>query len=97
MFRTMPRITRYLEKMICPDQKDGFEETHKWVQHWKPRLPITKTVTELRSELIPCTKDGSQSWIVISRGVNKFVTELPEEKEKLPNSVEAISSTGEIL
>ena len=27
-------------------------------------------------------KDGSQSWIVISRGVNKYVKELPEENSK---------------
>ena len=26
--------------------------------------------------------DGSQSWIVISRGIIKYVTELPEENDK---------------
>ena len=27
-------------------------------------------------------KDGTQSWIVISRSINKYVTELPEEIKK---------------
>ena len=26
--------------------------------------------------------DGTQSWIVISKGINKYVTELPEENKK---------------
>ena len=36
---------------------------------------------ELEYKSIPCC-DGSQSWIVISRSINKYVKDLPEENEK---------------
>ena len=39
-------------------------------------------------------KDGTQSWIVISRGVHKCATELPEENKKPIHCEEAPSSTG---
>ena len=38
--------------------------------------------------------DGSQSWIVISRGANKYVTELPEANEKLIHYEEVASGSG---
>ena len=38
--------------------------------------------------------DGSQSWIVISRGMNKYVSELPEENGKSIHHEEATTSTG---
>ena len=37
--------------------------------------------------------DGSQSWIVIRRGMNKYVTELPEENLELIHFEEVDSST----
>ena len=33
--------------------------------------------------------DGSQSWVVISRGMNKYVTRMPEGIEESPDNVEA--------
>ena len=33
--------------------------------------------------------DGSQFWVVISRGMNKYVMEMPEGNEEIPNGVEA--------
>ena len=38
--------------------------------------------------------DGTQSWIVISRGINKYVTELPEEIKKLIHYKEVASNAG---
>ena len=37
--------------------------------------------------------DGTQSWIAISRGINKYVT-LPEENKKPIHSEEVASGTG---
>ena len=37
--------------------------------------------------------DGSQSWIVISRGMNKYVNELPEEKGQSIHYEAATAST----
>ena len=42
-------------------------------------------------------KDGTQSWIVISRSVNKHVTELPEEDKNPVHCEEAPSSTGQLV
>ena len=39
-------------------------------------------------------KDGTQSWIVTSRGIDKFVTEPPEVNKKPIHYEEASSSTG---
>ena len=38
--------------------------------------------------------DGCQIWIVISRGMNKYVTEMREEKRRNSNSVEANSTNS---
>ena len=42
-------------------------------------------------------KDWSQSWIVISRGVKKYATELSEENKKPVLYEEASSSTGKLV
>ena len=41
--------------------------------------------------------DGSQSWIVISRGIDKYVTVLPEENEKPIHNKEVASSAGKLV
>ena len=41
--------------------------------------------------------DGSRSWIVISRGINKYVTELPEENEKPIHYEEVTPVAGELV
>ena len=38
--------------------------------------------------------DESQSWIVISRGMDKYVSELPEENGKSIHCEEVTASTG---
>ena len=38
---------------------------------------------EIEVKIDSMQNDGSQSWIVISRGINRYVTDLPEENEKL--------------
>ena len=68
----MARIhVRHFELMKDPPRKDGSKGTQKLVLYWKSKLRITCITMEL--------KYGSQSWIVISRGMNKYVTELLEE------------------
>ena len=42
-------------------------------------------------------KDATQSWIVISRGLDKYVTELPEVNKKPIHFEEAPSSTGKLV
>ena len=42
-------------------------------------------------------KDRSQSWIVISRGMNKYVNELPEENGKSIHVEEVTASTADPL
>ena len=42
-------------------------------------------------------KHGTQSWMVISKGVDKNVTELSEENKKLIHFEEASSSTGKLV
>ena len=38
--------------------------------------------------------DGFQSWIVISKSMNKFVDELPEENERSSHYEERVTATG---
>ena len=40
-------------------------------------------------------KDGTQSWMVITRSVGKYVTELSEKNQKPIHYEEASSRTGE--
>ena len=71
---------RHLEVMKDPPRRDEFEETRKLAQYWKSRLRIMKT-------------DGSRSWIVISRWMNKYVNELPEENGKSSHYEEVVTGT----
>ena len=41
--------------------------------------------------------DGTQSWIVISRGIDKYVTELSEENEKLTHYEEVALGAGQLI
>ena len=41
--------------------------------------------------------DGTQSWIVISRGITKYVTQLPEENNKPIHFEEVASSAGKLV
>ena len=75
----------HLEVMKDPPRKDGFEETHKLAQYWKPRLRITCINMELKSE----------SWIVINRTMNEYVNELLEENWKPTHCEEVTTGTGE--
>ena len=40
--------------------------------------------------------DGTQSWTVISRGINKYVTELPEENKKPIHYEEVATGAGQL-
>ena len=87
---------RHREMMKGPSRKDGFEGIQKFglVLEVKSRLRITcmeRVGIEIKIDSMQ--NDGSQSWIVISRGVNKYVTELPEKNEKLIHYEEVASST----
>ena len=58
------------------NQKVGSEGTPKLDPFWKSQ-PVTWTVSsELRSESLSTNKDDSHSWVRISHGLNKLVTNL---------------------
>ena len=58
---------RHLEMMKDSSLKDGIEGIQKMAQHWKSKLRITCITVEM-----PLQNDGSQSWIVTSRGMNNY-------------------------
>ena len=45
-------------------------------------------------EINSMPNDRTQSWIVINRGIKKYVTELPDENEKFTHCEEVPSSSG---
>ena len=85
---------RPLEVMKDPRRKDGFENTQKLVQYWKARLRITCIKMGIGIKIDSMKNDGSQSWIVISRWMNKYVNELPEENGESIHYEEATTGTG---
>ena len=48
----------------------------------------------IRSNIDSMQEDGSQSWIVISRRMNKYVNDLPEENVKSLHYEEVTTGTG---
>ena len=57
-------------------------EHPNWDPYWKLQ-PVAYTAnTELRSEFESLNKDNSHSWVRISHGSNKFVTNLNNNNEQ---------------
>ena len=48
----------------------------------------------IEMKIVSMQNDGSQSWIVISKGMNKYVDELPEENKKPTHYEEVTASAG---
>ena len=66
---------------------------HRKVNKMEVKVKNYLELHEIDIEIDSMQNDGSQSWIVIRRCVDKYVTELPEENEKLIHFEEVASST----
>ena len=77
--RTHVESIHILDMITDPNQKELFEATPKLAQYWRSKTRDTLTVMELKLRSVLCKKKGTQSWIVISRSVSKYMTELLEE------------------
>ena len=89
--------TRLLEMMKDPKRKHGFEEVQKLARYWKSRSQITRNVVERKLRSIPSRTTKTQSWIVISSGIHKYVTELPEENKKPIHHEEVATGAGQLV
>ena len=90
-------LVRVENKRLCemtkgPNRKDGFEGIQRLAQlevkvtNYLERYGIEVKIDSMQN-------DGIQSWIVISRGINQYVTELPEESGKSIHNEEVAAST----
>ena len=57
-------------------RKVEFEGTLKLDPYWKSQLVACKVNMEWKSEFESMNKDNSHSWVRISHGLNKLVTNL---------------------
>ena len=64
------------------NRKVGSEGTPKLGPYWKLQPVACKVNMELRSELCLCSKDNSHSWVRISHGLNKLVTNLNNNEQE---------------
>ena len=89
---------RFLEVTKDPNRKDLFIRGNTKICPVL-EVKVTKHFDRHGIEIMTdcMQKDGTQSWIVISRDVNKYVTELPEENKKLVHYEAASSSTEELV
>ena len=84
--------TRIFEMLTDQNRKDLFEATPRLVLE----INITKHIDRhgIEIKIDSMQKDGSQFWIVNSRCIDKYVTELLEENRLCE---EASSSTGKLI
>ena len=52
---------------------------------------------EIEIKVDSMQNDGSQSWIVTSRGIGKYVNELPEDNKKSIHYEDVASSAGKLV
>ena len=52
---------------------------------------------EIEIKVDSMQNDGSQSWIVTSRGIDKYVNELPEDNKKPVHYEDVASSAGKLV
>ena len=72
--RLLEMIRIRAERMESKTYKNWPSEEVK-ITNYMERVGIEAKIESMQ-------KDGSQSWSVISRGIDQYVTELPEENEK---------------
>ena len=73
--------TPSLEMMNPQHPEGGFVEIQKLVLFWKWRpITIKELGTEIRIDSL--SGDGSQSWVRISSGLDKFVRDVTEKDTK---------------
>ena len=83
---------------------DKRSKPRRWIRENTKIGPVLEvTVTSylerygIQVKIDSMPNDGTQSWIVISRGIKKYVTELPEENKKPIHYEEVASSTGKLV
>ena len=86
---------------ICKSRNDKRSEPKGFIRgHTRSGLALEDKITKhfdrhgIEITINSTQKDGTQSWIVISRSIEKYVTELSEENKKPILHEEASSSTG---
>ena len=81
MTKDTEEFSQFTDAVACreytlPRDEDTFERPY-----WKLQPVACKVNTELRSEIMHVNKDNSHSWVRISHGLNKLVTNLNNEQE----------------
>ena len=71
-----------------------FVDTPGWVQFVKSGSYVVLINTELRYRYRLRRENGSYSWIVISRGPNRYVDESSHDQDDPPQGIEMVSSTS---
>ena len=66
------------------NQKDGFKETRKLDPYWSLRPVVYTANMELKLESGLLSEDNSQSWVRISRGLNKLVIDSNHNNTEVP-------------
>ena len=79
------------------NQKALFEATPKLARYWKSWSQNNFDRYGIEIMIDSMKKDGTQSLMVISRGVDKYVTELAVDHTKSVRCDEASSSTGKLV
>ena len=88
---------RLLEMIKDPNRKDGFEE----IQKIGPVLEVNVTNHleryGIQINIDSMQNDGTGSWIVSGKGIDKYVTELPEENKKPLHFADVATSPGQLV
>ena len=85
---------RHVETMKDPRRKDGFRGNTNIGPVLEVKVTHHLYQYGIEIKVDSMQNDGSQSWIVISRGLNKYVNDLREENGKYTHWEEATASTG---
>ena len=69
------------EQKIYLNQKVGFEGTLRLDPHWKSQPAAYKVKNRVEIRIESMNKDHSHSWVRISHGLNKLVTNLNNKEQ----------------
>ena len=78
-------------------RKVGFEGTPKLDPCWKSRPATSKVNFGVGIRIESTNKDNSHSWVRLSHGLNKLVTDLSKNKENDNNEQETSRCSSKIL
>ena len=93
MTKDTAEFSQFTDAVACREytlpREEGASEPKGWIRGntkigariWTLQLVACKVNMELRSEFMYLNKDNSHSWVRISHGLNKLVTNLNNEQE----------------